>query len=300
MQYRFGVKTFSVPALILLILLFQVGAVFAHGHAKPEKKGILLVAFGSSVKSAQISFKDIDEKVKSQFPGVPVHWAFTSSIIRHKLIRTENRYVDSPAVALSKMMDEGFTDVAVQSLHTIPGEEFHGLLKTVRSFEGMPKGMKKITVGRPLLCNDGDVRAAVKALISSLPEGIKSNDSVVLMGHGTPSPANIYYPALQYYLNFEGSNMYIGTVEGFPSLKNVMDKLPSPEKGKVYLLPFMSVAGDHAHNDMAGNDPDSWKSEITKAGYTCVPVMKGTAEYPAVANLWVDHLKDAFNALDVK
>jgi sirohydrochlorin cobaltochelatase len=299
MQRCFGEKSYSIPALILLILILSVGTAFA-GHARPEKKGILLVAFGSSVDSAQISFKEIDKKVKAEFPGVPVHWAFTSSIIRHKLAKTENRNIDSPSIALSKMMDEGFTDVAVQSLHTIPGEEYEGLLKTAEAFEGMPKGMKKITVGRPLLYNDSDVKKAVDALISSFPKGIRAQDSIVLMGHGTPSPANIYYPAIQYYLNLKGSNMFVGTVEGFPSLENVMDKLPSPKKGKVYLLPFMSVAGDHAHNDMAGNEDDSWKSILTKAGYDCVPVMKGTAEYPAVAELWIMHLKDAFNALSHK
>lgn len=298
MQYRFGAKSISIPALILFILLFQIGVAFAGHGAKPVKKGILLVAFGSSVTSAQVSFKDIDKKVKAEFPGVPVHWAFTSSIIRHKLAKTEGRIIDSPSIALSKMMDEGFTHVAVQSLHTIPGEEYEGLLKTAHSFEGMPKGMSRITVGKPLLYSDSDVKAAVAALISSFPAKRRPQDSIVLMGHGTPSPANIYYPASQYYFNLKGSNIYVGTVEGFPTLKNVMAKLPSPKKGKIYLIPFMSVAGDHAHNDMAGSDPDSWKSILTKAGYTCVPVMKGSAEYPAVVDLWINHLKTAYSALD--
>ncbi len=297
MQYRFGAKFISIPALILLILLFQTAVAFAgHGEAKKEKTGILLVAFGSTMPEAQVSFEKIDERVRSEFPDVDVRWAYTSSIIREKMAG-QGTDLDSPALALSKMMDEGFTHVAVQSLHTIPGEEYEGLVDTAESFEGMPKGIDKISIGTPLLYSDADMRAAVSALKSVFPSERKDGDSIILMGHGTHHAANIYYPASQYYFELVDPNVYVGTVEGSPSLDDIMKELKSRKKGRVFLMPFMSVAGDHARNDMAGNESDSWKSILSEAGYDCIPVLKGTAEVPAVLDIWVDHLKTAYSEL---
>ena len=120
------------------------------------KTGILLVAFGTSIPEAQVSFKKIEEKVKKAHPDVPVRWAFTSHIIRNILTERGQNY-DSPEVALAKMMDEGFTHVAVQSLHTILGEEFHGLLENAHKFKGMAGGMQKVFVGYPLMAVDEDI-----------------------------------------------------------------------------------------------------------------------------------------------
>ena len=298
MQCRFGVQQKAVFALILLcFLIIPSLALAGHGDSKPVKKGILLAAFGSSMDQAQVSFDNIDKAVKKAFPGVPVRWAFSSSIIRHILAK-EGRIVDSPVTALAKMMDDGFTHVAVQSLHTIPGEEYSGILETAMKFEGMPKGMTKIAVGKPLLYSNEDMGKTVKAIIANIPKDRKSKDAVVLMGHGTPDSANIYYPGSQYYFSKADPRIIVGTVEGTPSLDDVKAKLAKMKAKKVYLIPYMSVAGDHARNDMAGEDADSWKSILTKAGYKCVPVLKGSAEYPQVVDIWVDHLKTAFNSLD--
>ncbi|WP_035076006.1 sirohydrochlorin cobaltochelatase [Maridesulfovibrio zosterae] len=297
MQYRFGDKFKIFPALILIVLLAIPSLALAgHGDAKPVKKGILLAAFGSSMDEAQITFENIDKAVKKAFPDVPVRWAFSSAIIRNILAKN-GRIVDSPVTAMSKMMDEGFTHVAVQSLHTIPGEEYSGIVETVKKFEGMPKGMTKVTVGKPLLFSDTDMRRTVKAIIANIPKDRKSKDAVVLMGHGTPHFANIFYPASQYYFAQADSKIFVGTVEGSPTLDDVKAMLAKSKSKKVYLMPYMSVAGDHARNDMAGDESDSWKSVLTKAGYKCVPVLKGSAEFPQVVDIWVDHLKVAFKHL---
>ncbi|WP_320170775.1 sirohydrochlorin cobaltochelatase [Maridesulfovibrio sp.] len=297
MQYRFGDRFRILPALVLVLLLALPSFAFAgHGDAAPVKKGILLVAFGSSMPQAQASFDAIDKAVKKAFPDVPVRWAYSSAIIRHKLAK-EGKLIDSPVSAMSKMMDEGFTHVAVQSLHTIPGEEYCGILETVEKFEGMPKGMTKVVVGKPLLYSNDDMQKTVAAVLSSIPKERTKKDAVVLMGHGTPHPANIYYPASQYYFSKADPNIIVGTVEGTPTLDDVKAMLKKRKVKKVYLMPYMSVAGDHARNDMAGDEPDSWKSELTKAGFKCVPVLKGTAEYPAVLDIWMDHLKVAYKHL---
>ncbi len=297
MQCRFGDKFKFFPALILVCLLALPSfALAGHGEAKTVKKGILLAAFGSSMDEAQITFENIDKAVKKAFPDVPVRWAFSSAIIRNILAK-EGRVVDSPVAAMSKMMDEGFTHVAVQSLHTIPGEEFFGIVDTVKKFEGMPKGMTKVTVGNPLLYSDADMRNTVKAVIANIPKDRKAKDAVVLMGHGTHHFANIFYPASQYYFSQADPKIFVGTVEGAPTLDDVKGMLAKSKAKKVYLMPYMSVAGDHARNDMAGDEADSWKSELTKDGYKCVSVLKGTAEFPQVVDIWVDHLKVAFKHL---
>lgn len=281
---------------VIVMLAFVVCAVTAyagHGDARPVKKGILLVAFGTSEASAKVSFVNMEKKVAQAFPDVPIVWAYTSHIIRHKLAK-QGEIILSPAQALSKMMDEGFTHVAVQSLHTIPGEEYESLAQTVQGFKGMPDGFKNLTLGFPMLGSQGTVKAAVDGILATLPKERKANEAVVLMGHGTPHPANIYYSGLNWQLQLRDPNIIVGTVEGYPGLDEVMAFLEKGNFKKVWLVPFMSVAGDHAKNDMAGDEDDSWKSRLTKKGFKCQAVFKGTAEYDVFADIWVGQLKTAF------
>ena len=285
-------RTARISLLTIVCLMFQASLLMAHSDTRPMKKGILLVAFGTSIPEAETSFKNIDAKVKAAFPGVEVRWAYTSKIIRHKLAK-EGKVIASPSEALAKMMDDDFTHVAVQSLHTIPGKEYNALRTTAKAFEGMPKGMRSIFVGTPLLYSPSDVEKAVNVMAAQFPKERTADEAIVLMGHGTPHAANIYYPALQYYFGKMDPNVFVGTVEGSPTLDDVLAGLKKQGIKKAYLLPLMSVAGDHARNDMAGDEDDSWKSVLTKAGITCVPVLKGTAEYDDIADLWLDHLKIA-------
>ncbi|MBP8830602.1 MAG: sirohydrochlorin cobaltochelatase [Desulfobacter sp.] len=262
---------------------------YAHKEAREMKKGILLVAFGTSEASAKVSFQHIEAKVKKAFPGVDVRWAYTSHIIRHKLAG-QGDIILSPAQALAKMMDEGYTHVAVQSLHTIPGEEYHELAMTVNGFKAMPGGFDRLILGFPLLGAQDTVAKAVDAIFATLPKARKANDAVVLMGHGTHHPGNIYYSAMNWQLQQKDPNIIMGTVEGYPELGDVIAWLKERKTGKVWLMPFMSVAGDHAKNDMAGDEEDSWKSRLTKAGFSCQTVLKGTAEYDEFTDIWVEQL----------
>jgi sirohydrochlorin cobaltochelatase len=258
------------------------------------KKGILLVAFGSTIPEAQVSFENIERSVKQAFPGVPVYWAYTSRIIIRKMAKV-GKHLSTPEEALAKMMRENFTHVAVQSLHTIPGEEFHGLLKNVHRFAGMSKGLKRVLVGYPLLATTEDLNKAAEATLRVIPNKRKKKDAVVFMGHGTHHPANVYYAALAYRLQKSDPNIFVGTVEGWPEIDDIKADLKKRRIKKAYLMPFMSVAGDHARNDMAGPEPDSWKSVLEKEGIECVTVLKGTAEFQEFVDIWVDHLRVAFD-----
>ena len=285
-------KNTFIPILIfvLTICFCSLALASGHGEKRPMKKGILLVAFGSSMPEAQVSFENIDKKMKSAFPDVPIRWAYTSHIIRHKLAK-EGKQLDSVEIALAKMMDEEFTHVAVQSLHTIGGEEYHGLVQNVHAFGQMSGGFDRIIVGYPLLGNEDDLGRVVEAIIRHIPKEREKEDAVVLMGHGTHHPGNAFYAAMMYHFQRNDPNIFVGTVEGAPTIDDIQAMLMEKGIKKAYLIPFMSVAGDHARNDMAGDEDDSWKSILTKAGIKCVPVLKGTAEYDDIVAVWVDHLR---------
>ncbi len=283
--------TVSVPGL-------AVGSE-GHGHAgrAAHKVGILLVAFGSSDASAQVSFDTIDRKVAAAYPGTAVRWAYTSHIIREKLAG-QGKALDSPAVALARMLDERFTHVVVQSLHTIGGAEYHDLLRTVNGFKAMG-GFAKLVLGDPLMATQADMAAIVAAIAGVIPKERRKNEAVVLMGHGTHHPANAFYAALMFQLQLQDPNFFVGTVEGYPDVDLIKAQMRAKGIKKAYLMPFMSVAGDHAKNDMAGDQPESWKSIFTNAGIQCVPVMKGTAEYDAFVDIWVGHIGNAMKAMGV-
>jgi sirohydrochlorin cobaltochelatase len=185
----------------------------------------------------------------------------------------------------------------VQSLHTLPGEEFHALQRNASAFGTMVEGFDRILVGDPLLVSDEGLSGVVDALLKIIPKSRKKTDAVVFMGHGTPHSSNVFYAALMYHLQMKDPNVFIGTVDHFPEIDDIKEMLLAKKIKSAYLMPFMSVAGDHARNDMAGDDDESWKSILQKAGIKCFPVLKGTAEYDEIVDIWVDHLKTVMSDL---
>jgi sirohydrochlorin cobaltochelatase len=286
----------SIPSIFISICLGAAVLAGDHSHKAPKKVGILLVAFGSSQPGAQISFENIDNNTRAAYPGIPVRWAYTSHIIRKKLAK-QGKHLDSPEVALAKMQDEGFTHVAVQSLHTIGGAEYHDLRRTVGAFRAMG-GFQRILLGYPLLATQEDMQLAVAAILKTIPKHRQKGDAVVLMGHGTHHPSNAFYAALMWQLQLKDPNIFVGTVEGYPEADDIREILLQKKIKKVYLMPLMSVAGDHAKNDMAGEEDDSWKSIFTKAGIQCVPILKGTAEYQDFVDIWVSHIRGPLSHFD--
>ena len=283
----------TAMGITVVSILFLMGTVTVlaggPGHKKEKKVGILLVAFGSSEESAQVSFDNIDKKVKAVHPGIPVRWAYTSSIIRKKLAK-QGKVLDSPEVALARMQDEEFTHVAVQSLHTIGGAEYHDLRRSVGAFKSMG-AFEKVILGYPLLATQKDMERTVDAILGIIPKKRQKSEAVVFMGHGTHHPSNAFYAALMFQVQRRDPNIFIGCVEGYPDIDEVLAMLKEKKIEKAYLMPFMSVAGDHAKNDMAGDEADSWMSILTKAGIRCEAILKGVAEFDSFVNIWVDHIQ---------
>ena len=259
----------------------------------PHKNtGILLVAFGSGRSGTQTALENIDREVKKAFPEAELFWAFTSGIIRAKLKR-DDRPIDSPLEALSKMRDQGFSGIIVQSLHVIPGGEYESLQKTISTFIEQSGETLSIKSGKPLLYSHEDIFEICRILPDLLPSGKDAGDAVILMGHGTSHPSNIYYPGIQYYLWQQSPHYWIATVEGYPGLSDILPMLKKNQIRRVWLVPFLAVAGNHVMNDMAGDKPDSWKSILETEGFEVQPILKGLAEYNEIVRIWISHLKDS-------
>lgn len=283
--------------LALLFLLLLPSLALAHGEAgRPQKNGILLAFFGTSVPEAEAALKTLEAKVKAANPAYEVRRAYSSNIIRKKLAES-GQHVDSTVTALARMMDDGFTHVAVLTSLFIPGEEYHGLARTVAAFDGLPKGFDAIALSQPLMSDPADMPDVAAAFLKTVPADRKPGEAVVFMGHGTHHPGNIFYPGLQYYLAHLDPNTFVGTVEGTPSLDDIVETLKKRSVKKAYLIPLMAVAGDHAQNDMAGDEPDSWKSVLAKDGIASTPVLKGMAGQDAVADIYLKRLAQTLDHL---
>jgi sirohydrochlorin cobaltochelatase len=263
-------------------------------------RAILLAAFGTSDPIARASLDGIDRRARESFPGMEIRWAYTSSKVRAKLAR-EGILLDSPEMALAKLMSDGFTEVAVLPLHIVPGREFHDLSRNSRLFEGMAGGFRKVAVALPLLSSREDMERVAKAILENFAQDRKKVDAIILMGHGTGShPADAVYLAMHQMINSLDPGAHLATVDGFPGLQSIIPAMKGKGIGKVLLVPFMLVAGDHARNDMAGDSPDSWKSILKQQGIEADAILKGMGENPDIVNIWLDHLRTALSELNAR
>ena len=275
----------SLLTACLLLLLCST----AFG-GQSAKEGILLVAFGTSVESALVSYKNVEEQVKKAFPDHPILWAWTA----HSLLKKNpsQNSVLSPQEALAKFATEGIKKVSVLSLHVIPGQEYFNLIATAAAFQGLPKGLEQVNLTVPLLYDTGSVATMAEVLLRNIPKARKPGEAVLLVGHGTHHPGGVYYPALQYYVSEKDPNVFIGTIEGDLDIKSLLKKIKAKGIKTVWMAPLMVVAGDHATNDLFGDEPDSWKQLFAAQGIKVQPIAKGLGEYPDIVNLWVEGLKN--------
>lgn len=253
------------------------------------KKGILMVSFGTShLDTMEKTINVIEREAFQRFDGCRVYRAFTSRMIIRKLKRTENMAVDTVEEALRRMASDGIEDVVVQPTHIINGIENDRMMEDLMENLSL---FQRIRVGKPLLSSVEDYKKSIHAVMSEVD--IQDDEMLVFMGHGTDHHANSAYPTLEYTFHALGYNqVLVGTVESFPELKNVMTKLEIAEKKNVALMPFMLVAGDHARNDMAGED-DSWKSELEDAGYKVRVIMRGLGELEGIRRIFLEHIEEA-------
>ena len=252
------------------------------------KKGILVVSFGTShLDTMGKTIEVIEKEMEERFQECNVYRAFTSGMIIRKLKRTEGISVDTVPEALSRMASDGIEEAIIQPTHIINGIENDRMMEDLMEHMSL---FKRIRVGKPLLSSVEDYKKAIHAVMAETE--LDDGEMLVLMGHGTDHHANSAYPTLEYTFHALGySQVLVGTVESFPELKNVMAKLKIAGEKKVALMPFMLVAGDHAKNDMAGEE-DSWKSQLEEEGYEVRVIMKGLGEFRGIRQIFVEHIED--------
>ncbi len=287
-----------------------------------EKKAIVIAAFGATHPKALGAISGMAEKVRKSFPELEVRIAFTSNIIRkiwHKR-RTDKEfiavygdmlreffYVKGPLATIADLQDEGFRTIIVQPTHIYAGEEFFDLVSYINGLNSIktvkPKYLpfRKLVVGRPLLGMPGplydyhkDMIAVAKALAPDVELVRKDNAALVYMGHGNKFYSTGVYSEFQEVMRgmYPETPVFVGTVEGFPGLGIVMDGLVHIGADRVVLVPFMMVAGDHAHNDMAGDRADSWKSVMCSRGIRVACMLRGLGESPGIQAIFIQHIRE--------
>ncbi|HNQ53386.1 MULTISPECIES: sirohydrochlorin cobaltochelatase [Methanothrix] len=293
----------------LIAVAFVVPSYGAMDRPAKEDPAILLVVFGTSYPEAQAAYENIERVYREEFPQAEVRIAFTSDYIRRKLLDRDNVTIDNPLTALAHLNDEGYTDVVVQSLHVIPGEEFHDLANIVESVRGIEGkfGFRNLVLGEPLLMNFVDYRNVSRALASQFEQNTTGTErtphssprdagqmAVIYMGHGTEHSANSAYSQMANILAEDHENVFLGTVEGYPGYDEVLARLNESGVKKARLIPFMVVAGDHALNDLTGNESESWKSMLEKEGFEIDYNLLGMGENDGIVEIFVGHTKEAF------
>lgn len=259
-----------------------------------SKKAILVVSFGTSYENTRkLTIEAIEHDIADAFPACPTYRAWTSKMIIAKLKKRDGLTIHTVKEALEQMLLDGITDVIVQPTHVINGIENDQMKADALSFRDR---FSSIVFGNPLLTTEEDNQAIVRVVADEFRD-MDPDTALVLMGHGTEHYANTVYAALDYRFKDTGhKNIFLGTVEAYPALDSLLRAADSFHPKKIVLAPFMIVAGDHAQNDLAGADSDSWMNRLSSEGYEVTPVLKGLGEYPQVRQILVEHVQQAMNA----
>lgn len=279
---------------------------------------ILVVSFGTSFnKSRTEDIGGVEKAIQAANPSWSVRRAFTSQIIINHIQARDGEKIDNVDQALERAVKNGVKNLVVQPTHLMHGAEYDELVASVKAYEGK---IANIAVAEPLLGEVGANAAAVntdketvaKAITAqavktagydSLAAAKADGTAFVFMGHGTSHAARVSYSQMASQMkNLGYDNVFVGTVEGKPA-ETACDVILASVKNagftKVVLRPLMVVAGDHANNDMAGDEDDSWKSTfLASKAFTKVDCqIAGLGEIPEVQSLYVAHTADALNAL---
>ena len=280
------------------------------------EKEILVVSFGTSYNNSRAQdIQGIEEALEQAYPGWSVRRAFTAQIIINHVQARDGEVIDNMEQALERAAANGVKQLVVQPTHLMHGSEYDEMMDAVEAYRSR---FESVAVAEPLLGEVGsdatvinpDKAAVARAITAAAlaDAGYDSRESAaadgtafVFLGHGTAHVAKVSYSQMQTQLDTLGyDNAWIGTVEGKPedtAAQAVIDAVKAAGYTKVVLRPLMVVAGDHAHNDMAGEDPESWKSLFTAAGLEVDVQIAGLGSVPAVQQLYVDHTGEAMASL---
>ena len=253
-------------------------------------KAILVVSFGTSYEATRkVTIEAIEKDIAKAYPDYKLYRAWTSKMILAKLKKRDNLHINNVKEAMEEMIADGITDVIIQPTHVINGIENELMKEDALSYQ---ESFHSIRFGTPLLTSEEDNQTVIDTIAGEFSY-LKEDEVLVLMGHGTTHYSNAIYAALDYAFKDKGHpNIFLGTVEAYPSMLSLMKMVKAYAPKKVVLAPFMIVAGDHAKNDMAGDDPESWYSQFVAEGFQVESVLKGLGEYEGIRRLFVKHVAD--------
>lgn len=278
---------------------------------------ILVVSFGTSFNNSRAEdIGGVEKALQAAYPDWSVRRAFTAQIIINHVQARDDEKIDNMDQALERAVDNGVKNLVVQPTHLMHGAEYDELTEAVENYKDKFESVK---IAEPLLGEVGadetainEDKAAVAEAITaeavktagfdSLDAAKEEGTAFVFMGHGTSHTAKISYSQMQAQMEQLGyENVFIGTVEGEPedtACEAVIEKLKDAGYKKVILRPLMVVAGDHANNDMAGDDDDSWKSQFEASGaFDSIDTqIAGLGEIDAIQQLYVAHTQAAIDA----
>ena len=279
---------------------------------------ILVVSFGTSFNDSRTEdIGGIEKALQKAYPDWSVRRAFTAQIIINHVQARDGEKIDNMDQALQRAVDNGVKNLIVQPTHLMHGAEYDELSEAVASYSDK---FESVSIAEPLLGEVGsaddsvnsDKEAVAKAVTAeavktagyeSLDAAKEDGTAFVFMGHGTSHTAKISYSQMQNQMNALGyDNVFIGTVEGEPedtACEAVIEKIQEAGYKKVILRPLMVVAGDHANNDMAGDDDDSWKSQFEASGVfdSIETQIAGLGQIPVIQDLYVSHTHAAMEEL---
>jgi sirohydrochlorin cobaltochelatase len=308
---------------VLLALLLVLGATAVQAAKGEKKTAVVLAVFGTSHESGLPGILNIREQIQKELPGIPVRLAFTSNIIRriwqerrqepgyagqHPEVPEEILNIKGPLAAIADLQDQGYAYIVIQPTHISSGEEFADLaayvqgLNSIKTVKQRNMPFKKILLGRPALGTHGieheyrhDVEQVAAIVAPDVELAKKSGRALVYFAHGNEHYSTGVYLEFEQVMRqqYPGVRIYVTMVEGFPDNARFFAELKADKTKKVLLKPFMTVAGDHAKNDMAGPEPDSLKSQLEARGINVAASLVGLGESDAFAAIFAQHIKDA-------
>ena len=279
---------------------------------------LLVVSFGTSFNDSRAEdIKGIEDALQEAYPDWSVRRAFTAQIIINHVQARDDEKIDNMDQALQRAVDNGVKNLVVQPTHLMHGAEYDEMVEAI---DGYKDKFESVAIAEPMLGEVGDDatvinddkkavaqaitdEAAKAAGYESMEAAAEDGTAFVFMGHGTSHTANVTYDQMQTQMESLGfTNAFIGTVEGEPedtACEEVIKKVQDAGFKKVVLRPLMVVAGDHANNDMAGDDEDSWKSQFEASGaFDSVDCqIAGLGRIDAVEQIYVEHTKEAIDSI---
>lgn len=261
------------------------------------EKELLVASFGTSFNdNRRLTIGAIENAMEKAFPDYSVRRGFTAQIIIDHVERRDGIHIDNMDEALDRAINNGVKTLVVQPTHLMNGLEYEELTGQLAEYAD---SFEQVAVGEPLLTSDDDFNRVMKAIVEATAEYDDGETAICFMGHGTEAASNEVYGKMQDLLKANGyDNYYVGTVEAEPSLEDVLTAVQAGDYKKVVLEPLMIVAGDHANNDMAGDEEGSWKTEFENAGYEVTCILRGLGELPEIQQILVEHAQKAIDSLN--